>query len=121
MSSVKHVCRTTVSKKFQLFDREDDMDKAEICETLKAMMVRRLSLRIKPEDIDDDKPLFRQTEGAAVEGGLELDSVEALEIIVGIEECFGVSVPPGDYVDEFYSVASVADFVMTLRETQEAA
>ena len=91
----------------------------DIKHTLKAMLVDRLSLTIEASDIADDKPLFKQENGD-VPGGLDLDSVEALEIIVGIEEQFDVTVEEGDYADEFYSINTVADFVQGLLAAKAA-
>lgn len=87
------------------------MDKKEIKENLKKMIVQRLELKIKPEDIKDDLPLFDQDDGRE---GLGLDSVEALEIVVGIEQIFNVTVEEGEYKDEFYSINTLADFIEKL-------
>ena len=43
--------------------------------SIKEMLIKRLELEISIDEFSDDMPLF--------EGGLELDSIEALEIIVG--------------------------------------
>ena len=52
---------------------------------LKAMLVRELHLdEIAPEEIDDTAPLFGE--------GLGLDSLDALQLAVAIEEEFGVRV-----------------------------
>ena len=96
------------------------MEIEEIKLKLKEMLVDRLSLKIDPVDISDDKPLFKQAEDEG-SGGLDLDSVEALEITVGIEEVFDVMVEEGDYVEEFYSINTVAEFVQSLLRTEAAA
>ncbi len=88
------------------------MEKEEIKQKLKEMLVERLQLKISPSQIADDKPLFHPPEGSG--GGLDLDSVEALELVVGIEATFGVTVAAGDYKNEFYSIETVADFVDNL-------
>ena len=90
------------------------MDKEEIKQKLKEMIVRRMSLKISPEEIQDDLPLFRHP----TESGLDLDSVEALELVVGIEEVFDVHVEEGDYAEEFYSINTVADFVTELLKVE---
>lgn len=95
-----------------------DVTDAEIKSTLKQMLVERLSLKISPDDIADDAPLFRSVDSSSG-GGLDLDSVEALEIVVGIEERFGVRVEEGDYVDEFYSIDTVSQFVRKLLKEQQ--
>ena len=96
------------------------MEIEEIKLKLKEMLVDRLSLKIDPADISDDKPLFKQAEDEG-SGGLDLDSVEALEITVGIEEVFDVMVEEGDYVEEFYSINTVAEFVQSLLRAEAAA
>lgn len=53
----------------------------EIKTRLKEMLVRRLKLNMAPAEIMDDTPLF--------DGGLSLDSIDALEIVVGLQKEFG--------------------------------
>jgi len=53
---------------------------------IKEMLVKNLMLQTTPEQIGDDLPLF----GA---GGLGLDSIDALELVVSMEKTFGVGVP----------------------------
>ena len=61
----------------------------EIRKNLKELMIIELNLvGKKPEDIDDAAPLF----GA----GLGLDSLDALQLAMGVEEKFGVKVPEGE-------------------------
>ncbi|HWS71759.1 MAG TPA: phosphopantetheine-binding protein, partial [Thermoanaerobaculia bacterium] len=56
------------------------------------------------EDIPDDEPLFA--------GGLGLDSIDALEIVVMLESEFGIKVKNESSArDNFKSVASLARFV----------
>ena len=83
-------------------------------ERLKKMLVRQLNLPRKPEDIADDEPLFRQ--------GLELDSLDSLEIIVGVEREFGVKMTKKNLKkpDEvFRTVATLAVFIEQLKEKSE--
>ncbi|EMB76361.1 hypothetical protein SMU50_09656, partial [Streptococcus mutans 5SM3] len=82
--------------------------KEEIIKTIKEkVLIERLELEdIEPEEIDDAAPLFGE--------GLGLDSVEALDVVVGVEEEFGVQIPKqmGEEMQEkFYSVNSLADFI----------
>ncbi|MBX3262638.1 MAG: hypothetical protein KIS78_24725 [Labilithrix sp.] len=69
-------------------------------------MVSELNLSGRdPESIADDAPLFG-------EGGLGLDSLDALQIAMLVEERFGVRVPEGDEARPiFRSVSSLAEFV----------
>lgn len=86
----------------------------EIKKRLKRMIVERLSLKIKPEEIEDEIPLFVE--------GLGLDSIESLEIIVGIEEEFNITVPGGEDEEmqrRFYSINNLAEYVKQLLEEKE--
>lgn len=65
------------------------MDAAQVREELKLLMVTALNLEGKsPANIVDSAPLFRE--------GLGLDSLDALQLAVVIEERFGVTIPEGD-------------------------
>lgn len=79
--------------------------KAEI----KALLVEALDLRSKkPSDIGDDMPLFGE--------GLKLDSLDALQLAVALEERFGVEVPEGEEGRRiFASVNAIAEFVERAR------
>lgn len=56
---------------------------------LKELIVEELNLEGKsPDEIDDAAPLFGE--------GLGLDSLDALQLAVAIEESFGVRVPEGE-------------------------
>jgi acyl carrier protein len=69
------------------------------------MMVHHLMLKMKAEEIGDDTPLFQPD-------GLALDSIDALELAVGIEKTFGVKTPDAETARAaFVSVNTIADFV----------
>lgn len=74
-----------------------------ICTKLKEMIVEQLCLDIEPGFLTDDQPLFGR--------GLELDSIDSLELAVGIFDKFGVTIVDGE-VEVFSSVNSMADYVM---------
>lgn len=74
----------------------------QTCLDLKKMITARLDLPIEPEWITDDQPLFGR--------GLELDSLDVLELLVAIEAEFGVSLYDND-TSIFGSVATLADHV----------
>lgn len=60
---------------------------------LKELMIKELNLANKaPADIVDDAPLF----GPGGGNGLSLDSLDALQLAMAIEERFGVKIPEGD-------------------------
>ncbi len=57
----------------------------EIKNTLKKQIIEELNLQeMKPEDIEDDAPLFGD--------GLGLDSIDALELVVLMEKYHGVKI-----------------------------
>lgn len=71
---------------------------------LKELIVRVLRMDRAPESIADDLPMF--------DGGLGLDSIDALEVCVHLEKEYG-AVVPGDRAQEVLrDVASVARFVV---------
>lgn len=79
----------------------------ELCEKIKELIVEQLALDIEPTVITDDQPLFGR--------GLELDSVDALELAVGIESEFDVSISD-DNIGVFSSVNKIADYIEENRE-----
>ena len=76
--------------------------RAAILNTIKEDLVARLNLEILPEDIDDDTFLFG--------GGLGLDSIDSMEVILGIQSCFGVEIPDGE-IALLRTINTLADFV----------
>lgn len=65
------------------------MDANDVRQQLKTLIIEELNLQgKKPEDIEDAAPLFGE--------GLGLDSLDALQLAMVIEEKFGVKVPEGD-------------------------
>jgi acyl carrier protein len=77
----------------------------QIHDRIKRMIVRVLMLEgVTPEEIGEDQPLF----GA----GLGLDSVDALELAIHIEEEFGVRMPDdAEGRKAFATVRSLASFI----------
>jgi acyl carrier protein len=64
------------------------MNAAIVRQQLKELMVAELNLEGKtPADIDDAAPLFGE--------GLGLDSLDALQLAMSVEEKFGVKIPEG--------------------------
>ena len=85
-----------------------NVDRQEVADKLRKMIVERLNLDINPQEIGDDDPLFASTE----DGGLALDSVEALEIVVGIEDVFGIRLGDEQGIEQrFYSINTLTDYV----------
>jgi acyl carrier protein len=79
------------------------MDNSVIESKLKQMIVERLFLSVAPEDIQTD---------ASLVDAYGVDSVCLLELVVGLEEAFGVVIEDGDFdVRNFISVAALRDFI----------
>ncbi len=72
---------------------------------LKELLIERLKFEdMTPDDIPDDEQLFG--------GGLGLDSIDALEIVVMLESEFGIKVKNESSARDFFkSIASLAEFV----------
>ncbi|MGC1481707.1 MAG: phosphopantetheine-binding protein [Chthoniobacterales bacterium] len=81
------------------------MSDSDLKKRIKQMMVENLMLKMQPEDIADDTPLFAPE-------GLALDSIDALELAVGLEKNFGVATPSAEVAKEaFVSVNTITDYV----------
>ena len=77
---------------------------------IKALIVEVLALEdIRPEEIETDAPLFIE--------GLGLDSIDALELAMGLEEKYGVIITDDPERNEkiFASVSALADLVAAER------
>jgi len=80
---------------------------------LKELLIERLKFEdMTPDDIPDDEPLFA--------GGLGLDSIDALEIVVMLESEFGIKVKNETSAREsFRSIATLADYVGAKLEQEQ--
>lgn len=72
---------------------------------VKELIIRRLNLKVPAAQIIDDEPIF-----GASEGGLGLDSIDALDLVVGIFEEFGVEIQQSD-MQVFESITKLSSFV----------
>mgnify|MGYP002629202616 CR=1 FL=1 len=73
---------------------------------MKELLVKTLMLDgCDPASIDDDAVLFG--------GGLDLDSVDALELVLALKKTYGIEVKPEHENNKeiFQSVRSLAEFV----------
>lgn len=79
----------------------------KLIEKLKRELIEELNLEeITPKDINPDKPLFG-------DGGLGLDSIDALEIILILERNYGIKIKnPAEGKQIFYSVRTLADYIV---------
>jgi len=71
---------------------------------LKKLIIARLKLEIEPEEIENDQPLFGE--------GLGLDSIDALELVLGLEQEFSVKIEDEEVgVKAFASIEALVTFV----------
>jgi acyl carrier protein len=83
----------------------DSMAPAELKDRIKRLIVHRLKLEVDPTSIDSSQPLFGE--------GLGLDSIDALELVLGIEQEFGVKIEDQEVGSQaLSSVDSLAEFVV---------
>lgn len=74
--------------------------------TLKEQIIEELNLEdIKPEDIEDDAPLFGD--------GLGLDSIDALELVVLLENHHGIKITDEKVGKKvLISINTMAEYIM---------
>lgn len=88
--------------------------KKELCQ----MIIERLNLDdVTSEEIEYDEPLFLgedyDEDGEFI--GLGLDSVDALELVVGIRETYGIIIEDTEMAI-FYSINTLASFIADKKE-----
>lgn len=77
---------------------------ADLKNRIKHVIVDRLKLEMEPSQIGDSTPLFGE--------GLGLDSIDALELVLGIEQEFGVKIEDEEVgAKALASIDTLADFV----------
>ena len=79
---------------------------SDLIEKIKTLIIQRLKLvDMTPEMIETDAPLFGE--------GLGLDSIDALELVLGLEKEFGVVIPDAEVGKKvFQSVRTMAQYVL---------
>jgi len=82
----------------------------ELILKLKKEIIEVLNLEdVKPEDIDENAPLFGE--------GLGLDSIDALELIVLMEKEYGIKLnDPNQGKEIFKSVKVMAEFITSQKK-----
>lgn len=72
-------------------------------------MVKSLMLQMTPDEIGDDAPLFGPN-------GIGLDSIDALELAVGLEKNFGVKLPNSEVATRvLQNVNTIRDYILEQR------
>lgn len=87
-------------------------ERKAIIDTLKDDLITRLNLPYRPEDLHEDVSLLGS--------GLGLDSLDALEVVLGIENAFKVKVAD-DNIAILRSINSIVDYVIDYRSGKAAA
>jgi acyl carrier protein len=85
------------------------MERNQLKQRLKTLLIEGLKLEDRrPEDIEDAAPIFVD--------GLGLDSIDALELVVLVEEHFQVTIPDEDVGKQaFASINALTDFILAAR------
>jgi acyl carrier protein len=85
------------------------MSDIDLRQSIKEMLVKNLMLQTTAEEIGDDLPLFGP-------GGLGLDSIDALELVVSMEKTFGVGVPNSEVAAKaLRTVNTIHDYILERR------
>jgi acyl carrier protein len=85
------------------------MPEPDLRRQIKEMLVKNLMLQTTADQITDEMPLF----GA---GGLGLDSIDALELVVSMEKTFGVGVPNSEVAGKaLQTVNTIHDYILEKR------
>lgn len=80
---------------------------SQLHQELKAFIIETMNLEeITPDDIGDDTPLF-------ADDGLGLDSIDALELVLGLKKKYGIVLEANDEKTRQHlrSVASLAKLI----------
>lgn len=81
----------------------------QLKQEIKELIIERLGLEgMSPSEIESDAPLFGE--------GLGLDSIDSLELVLGIEKKYGVKIQDEELGRQVLSsVSSLAEFVAQKR------
>jgi len=77
--------------------------RSDLIRRVKEDLIARLSLPYRPDDLHEDVSLLGS--------GLGMDSLDALEVVLGIEQEFGVRVEEGN-VSVLRSINAIVDYLL---------
>jgi acyl carrier protein len=81
-------------------------ERTKILKIIKEDLISRLNLFYEPDDLHEDVSLLGS--------GLGLDSLDALEVILGIERSFGIKISE-DNISILRSINAIADYVLGVK------
>jgi len=82
----------------------------DLKQTIKQTLVENLMLQITAAEIGDEQPLFGP-------GGLGLDSVDALQLVVALDKNFGLKIPdPAAAKQILQNVNTIAEAVERVKK-----
>jgi acyl carrier protein len=82
-------------------------DTTSLREQIKALMIENLMLQMNASEIGDDQPLFGP-------GGLGLDSVDALQLVVALDKSYGLKIAdPAAAREILKNVNTIANSVLS--------
>ncbi len=78
---------------------------SDVVDKLKDLLITRLKLKVKPDELTDNTMIFGPE-------GLGLDSIDVLELVVGIKREFGVEITDRETAERvFTSLGAIARYV----------
>jgi len=99
----------TTATEMAATEPREQRERAELKNRLRRLIVERLKLEVDPASIGDDQLLFGDE-------GLGLDSIDALELVLGVEQELGVRIEDEEVGSQVLtSVDTLADFVAAQR------
>lgn len=78
-------------------------ERSRVLNVIKQDLISRLDLPYELDDLHEDVSLLGS--------GLGLDSLDSLEVILGIENSFGIKIPE-DNIDILRSINTITDFIL---------
>lgn len=88
-------------------------EREEVLGRVRQMLISVLNVQRAADEIDPDTPLFGT--------GIGLDSIDAVEVVVSMEELFGVSLSDNAMLRaEMRTVNSLVDVVLAARRSRDA-